>query len=446
MPPSASHWLLALALLVSCAPPFARANGATLEEAAALLDGGAAQAAYELLAPLVGERAGDPEYDYLLGLAALELGRNTEAVLAFERVLAVEPDNAAARAQLARAYFHLQETESARREFEAVREQDVSLEVQESVARYLTAIEQITAGEGPSASFFLEFSAGYDSNVNGGPDTQQFAVPSIPGTIFRLAPSARETADGFFSTWAGMAGRNPLRADVALIGGLSAYKRSNLTETDFGTGHLDGYLGLSATRSRDSFTLIAQGNIFLVDDSTLHRAYRNAAGGMLQWTHEHDARNQFTAYLQYASLVYPEQSPRDANRYIAGVGWSHALRRRNASFYAGLYGGAEQVTDDAFDFLAYRPIGLLGGGQLALGDRAQLFATAALEWRDYEGVDPLFDEEREDFQYSVNAGLHYLLHQGWRVSPQVSWLANDSNLAINEYDRWQAFVSLRRDW
>jgi len=34
------------------------------------------QAAYDLLAPQQSERAGDPDYDYLLGLTALELGRN----------------------------------------------------------------------------------------------------------------------------------------------------------------------------------------------------------------------------------------------------------------------------------------------------------------------------------------------------------------------------------
>lgn len=443
---SALRRLLAVGTLVLCAQGLAHAGDATIEQARDLLDRGAAEDAYALLAPFLSQRAGDPEYDYLLGIAALELRRNTEAVLALERVLAVEPDNAAARAQLGRAYFYLQESESARREFETVSKQDVSPEVRESIGRYLSAIERSAGGEQASAAFFLEFAAGHDSNVNGGPDTGQFAVPATPGTIYRLAPSARETPDAFLSVWAGIAARNPLSEGSALISGLSAYKRMNFTETDFGTAYLDGYLGLSRTRDRDTFSLIGQGNIFLVDDAAFSRAYRNAAGGMLQWTREHDARNQFTAYLQYASLTYPEQSPRDANRYIAGLGLAHALQRRNASVYGGLYGGAEQVTDAAFDFLSYRPIGLLAGGQAASGDRVHLFATAALEWREYADEDPLFAEKREDWQYSATAGLHYLLRGGWRVSPQLSWLSNDSNLAINEYDRWQVFVSLRRDW
>jgi hypothetical protein len=192
--------------------------------------------------------------------------------------------------------------------------------------------------------------------------------------------------------------------------------------------------------------VLGQANLFLVDDPLYSQTYREALGGMLQWTRDFDARNQFTAYVQYASLTYPEQSPRDANRYVAGVGYAHALRRRDASLYAGVYAGVEKERESQFDYLAHRPIGLRLGGQMALSDRSALFATASLEWREYRGVDPFFLKEREDWQYGLSAGVHYLLPNRWRVSPQLTWLDNDSNILINEYDRWQAFLALRRDW
>ena len=61
------------------------------------------QAAYRLLEPLESQRAGDPEYDYLLGIAALDSGERERAVFALERVLAVNPNHAQARAEIARA-------------------------------------------------------------------------------------------------------------------------------------------------------------------------------------------------------------------------------------------------------------------------------------------------------------------------------------------------------
>jgi tetratricopeptide (TPR) repeat protein len=435
-----------LAALLLYASAAAMAADATLEKARAMLEERSPQGAYDLLAPLQSQRAGDPEYDYLLGLAALELNRNTEAVFALERVLAIQPNNVAARAQIARAYFNLKETDSAKREFETVREQNVPPELKENINRYLTAIDQIAEGERFSARFYLEFAAGYDSNVNGATDTNQFAVPSLPDVLFTLAPSAREAPDGFFSAAAGVAIRNPLSKRWAVIGGVSAYRRVNFSESDFNTAYIDGYLGLAAKAGRSTFTVLGQGNIFLVDDPAYSQAYRNAVGGMLQWTHDFNARNQVTAYVQYASLTYPEQSPRDADRYIGGLGYAHAFRRHDATVYAGVYGGVEKERDDAFKYLGFTPIGLRLGGQVALNDRTYLFGSAAAEWREYRDVDPFFLEEREDQQYSVTAGVHRLLADRWRVSPQVTWLLNESNIVINEYDRWQAFVSLRRDW
>jgi hypothetical protein len=75
-----------------------------------------------------------------------------------------------------------------------------------------------------------------------------------------------------------------------------------------------------------------------------------------------------------------------------------------------------------------------------------LSASASVEVRRAQGTDPFFQVEREDEQYTASLGLHYLLPRDWRLSPQVTYLLNNSNIEFNEYDRWQAFVSLRRDW
>ena len=437
---------LALATAGLCLVLCAHAADELLLEAKGLLDGGDAKAAYELLSPLQSERAGDPEYDYLLGVSALEIGRNTEAVFALERVLAVQPDSAPARAQIARAYFNLKETDTAKREFETVKGQEVPPSVSATIDRYLEAIDRITEAERFSARFFLEFASGYDSNVNSATTNGDFVVPGL-GTL-RLTLASQEIGDWFLASSAGVNIANPLTERLTMIGGLSAYGRFNFTEDDFNTGYLDGYLGVSSKAGRSTFSLVAQGNIFMVADSTYNEAYRNAVGGTFQWIYDLNARSQFTAYVQYAALTYPDQSPRDVDRYIVGAGYAHAFRGNDPSVYIGIYGGTEQERDEAFAGLASDPIGLRLGGQKRLNDRTYLFANLAAEYRDYRGpfFPPFIDDEREDKQYSIALGVHYLLPKEWRVSPQVSYLRNDSNIEINEYDRWQAFVSLRRDW
>ncbi|MGH8722626.1 MAG: surface lipoprotein assembly modifier, partial [Burkholderiales bacterium] len=69
------------------------AADAVTDRAKALLQRKDAVGAYKLLLPLEPQRAGDPEYDYLLGIAALDAGDPERAVFALERVLALQPDN-----------------------------------------------------------------------------------------------------------------------------------------------------------------------------------------------------------------------------------------------------------------------------------------------------------------------------------------------------------------
>ena len=78
-----------------------------LSEAEALLNSGKSDEAYKLLAPMDFEYSGNVRFDYLLGVSALDSGHPDKATLAFERVLAVEPNFAGARLDMARAYFHL---------------------------------------------------------------------------------------------------------------------------------------------------------------------------------------------------------------------------------------------------------------------------------------------------------------------------------------------------
>lgn len=83
-----------------------------LEQARTLLQ---PQSAYELLLPLEDELAGEPQYDLLFGNAALLSGHKTRSIMAFERCLAVMPNNGDCRIGLAQSHIQLQEHQSAKR-------------------------------------------------------------------------------------------------------------------------------------------------------------------------------------------------------------------------------------------------------------------------------------------------------------------------------------------
>ena len=95
--------LLAVPPLVLGLGQLAHAQQDEVEHAQALMSQGKPAEAYGYLLPFEDKFAGNVEFDYALGVAALDSGKSDKATLAFERVLAVNPNFAGARLDMARA-------------------------------------------------------------------------------------------------------------------------------------------------------------------------------------------------------------------------------------------------------------------------------------------------------------------------------------------------------
>ncbi|HWA12995.1 MAG TPA: surface lipoprotein assembly modifier [Burkholderiales bacterium] len=410
------------------------------------LDGGDAQGAYNLLIPLESERAGDPDFDYVLGSAALALGRNTEAVFALERVLAVQPNSAPAREAIARAYFNLKETDAAKREFENVQKQDVPPEIADRIDRFMDAISRIEESQRTTIRGFVEIGIGFDTNVNSATSDSQVAVPAAGGLIFTLDPSAQKQEDAFVTFGGGVNFIHPFSKRLSLFGGLAYQNKSNVNETDFSTYYYDANLGLAYRRDRDTFTLAGSFNAFFVDNPRLYRdSYRNATGLTAQWQHDFDSRNQVSVFGQYSFLEYPGQEIRNADRYVAGAGYAHAFGRGALITYVGLYGGAEAEKEEGVPQFGHELYGARLGMQWNVVEKFALFLNASGEHRKYGGPDPSFNVDREDDQYNASAGMIFVPKKGLRLTPQVSWTDNGSNISIYEFDRLVYQVLLRYD-
>jgi len=86
------------------------------------------------------ERA--PEFDLWCGVAAVDIGRSGEGVLALERYTLQFPDDPRARLELARAYFYAGDDVRSREEFESVARGKPPAEVQAGIDRYLAALSE----------------------------------------------------------------------------------------------------------------------------------------------------------------------------------------------------------------------------------------------------------------------------------------------------------------
>ena len=409
----------------------------TLDRAKQLMQQKNPQAAYELLEPLESHRAGDVEFDYLLGTAALDSGHRERAVFALERVLSVNPNYAQARAEIARAYFELGEKENAKREFENVRNSNPPEAVKRTIDRYLSALEV-----GPARfNGFVEIGFGHDSNVNSATASGQIAIPAFGGIVSSLAPGSVKLSDNFITAAGGANFVYGFSPEWAVLAGAAARGQFNNHYDEFNTGTLDGNLGLRWSPGREAFTLAYQGQDFQVDS----KAFRTTNGLAAQWQHNFSEYSQASVFAQLADLKYPDQSPRDATRTIFGVAYGYGWDVPSKPVVFGsLYAGDEKTKDSAFQDLGNKPVGVRFGGQVSLSAATTLFGLLSYEDRVYGAEDPFFLVTRHDKTTDLRLGVDYAFTPNWHLVPQVSYTNNESNIELNKYDR--TVVSLVARW
>lgn len=432
-------WLSACLALLSAWPAFC---DEFTDRARRLLDAGQAREAYALLLPLESARAGTVEYDYLLGIAALDSGDADRAVFALERVLAVQPGHLQARAEIARAFAAQGDRAGARRELELVRAASPPPEVQRTIDRFLAAISR------PPSRFagFIEGTFGLDSNINSATGSGSLAIPAI-GTV-TLGNGASRLSDTFFGLSAGGNFAYPLDETWALVGGARGTARLNNgdnVKTQFDTLSADLDAGVRWARDNaDSVTVGLQHQAFLLDNAR----YRDSTGVVAQWQHNLSDTRQVSVFGQYSDLRYPTQAVRDAARSVVGVSYAHSFDAPYAPvLFLSAYAGSERERAAGVPHLGHVPLGARAGVQLTLQpDRLLFNAFASYEERRYGGPEPLFAATRKDRQADLRVSLTWMLRDGWSVTPQVSYTDNRSSISLFQFDRTVTSVSVRKDF
>ena len=413
---------MALALAAPCAAAQERPD---LARAEALLRAGKAQAAWELLAPHEPRHAGRPEFDYLLGIAALESGRPGRATFVLERVLTVNPGHTAARLEIARGYFALGDRERAAREFRAVLGAAPTPGTRSLAQRYLERLEgRPRAAQRLRA--YVEAGAGRDSNVN--------AAASAGGPLVAVPVAGRE-ADRFVSLAAGVTLSPDAEQPYSLFAGADFRQRMHDDLGAFDPRVADVHVGLQARldeRDRVRFSL---------EHEAYDRGYdslRRLQGAAVQWIRRVGPRTEASAYAQALRIRYrqPAFEREDADLFIAGVRGAEAFGDvvAAATFYAG--------RDDATSGRADGDRALAGvGGSLSRRLAASLEGEASVSFlrSDYRG------SERDDNYVAIELALRWHLAPDWVLRPRVSRVNNRSNAPQADYGRTEVFVGLRRD-
>ena len=391
--------------------------------------------AYAILQPHRDDLADNGDYDYALGLAAIDSGHVPDAILAFQRVLAINPGQAQARAELARAYALSGDIETARREFDTVSGDPT---IPDPVRQRFTGLVQRLDHRlhpGSNLTGYVEGGGGYDSNVNAATSVGQLVIPVFsflgPAT---LSADARSRGDAFGTVGGGISEDYGFSRQSHAFASLLGTSRLNAAASSLNQTAGTATLGYAySAANHDVVSISIQSQQFVLGS----RHYRSAWGAIAQYSHRLPGGAVLSGEIEAFHIVYPTDRARNVRRYGAGANYA------NRTLYLGVQGGHEDTRDARVANLSNTYFGLRGAYEHSLLPGLSLFGQAAYEGRRHDAADPLFLTRRRDDQIDATIGLHVGVSHHLTLVPQASYTRNFSNIVINDYRRFTGSVTAR---
>jgi outer membrane protein len=432
-------------------------EAALLKNAQKLLSEGNAKQAFVELAAQQGRLAGMVDFDYLLGVAALDSGKIDDAIIAFERVLAVNPRNAGAQMDLARAYFTAGSLDLAKSTFENLRQSNPPAGALITIDRYLAAIADRQRTKVRSVMAYGEASLGYDSNITGVPGDFTKAVESAfnltgvsptGNSIKRKAP--------FVGATLGIDLSKPLADGWAIVGQGEIKGRAYSKYSDFNSANAELRAGMM--RSSDTSQLRLTANLGRLNQKGLApgdpRPYndRTTRGANGEYRYAANDKTMFGLGLGYSQIRFLSNNIEDINsatvsgsvtRTFDGVGQPMF----NLGAFVTRDTAVRRLADNEAD-KSKRVNGVRAYGQYSVSPNTYLFSalgyTARRDSTAFARATQV--EYGRDKTTDLSMGAHWRFQSKCALKAQWIYARNSSNVAIYDYGRNEISSNIRCDF
>ena len=448
---------IAFATLLAAGCAFA-ADDPAIESARRLLAAGNAKQAYTELAAAQSRLSGMPEFDYLFGVASLDSGKIEDAIIAFERVLAVMPNHAGAQMDLARAYYAAGSFDLAEAAFLKLRGANPPQAALIAINRYLEAIntrkQQLRAGW----TAFGELGLGYDSNITGVPSNFFAAAQQSVGIGFDPTGNSLKRSAAFVQGAAGAEYYHPLSRGWSLFAGGEARGRAYRHESDFdiksGEAHFGGALnaGDDQYRGTASYSPFSQKGAAPGDPQPTND--RRVGGINLDWRHAIDTRMQAGLGVQVNSVRFPRNRIEDFDQLFLSASWLRSFEGKGSPllYLTGFVteDRARNEFENGVEGTSTKSKNLLGARsyfQYALTPKLQAFnSLAAIYRRDKDDwARSNIIRKGHDLYGEAAVGVLWSFRDKCVLRFQYAYSRNQSNIDIFDFNRNEVSSTIRCD-
>ncbi len=385
------------------------------------------------------DHEGEPEFDFLYGLAALESGRPNEAVFALERITYTYPDQLRVKLELARAFYEINNYQASRALFNEVLATNPTDNVKANIKVFLDLITAKENNIDGSFSFYVSTDFGSDSNINSA--TKLGVIPTPIGDVL-LSANGKSISDNFNDLGAGVVYNKPFSktSGLTLTGNLTHH--NNFASNDF---DLDIYSADATYADINGDTRMSYGvrgqrvdldSNHFQDSTGLTVAMQRTAGD--GWS---QGLTGAYSQIRYDDTLNMNASLRDVNQMLVSGVLGKTIGKFNHT--VSIYYGDEHAVNAVGSNNAQQFYGVAFSEQYQLNSTNAPYFRVTLHHSDNKDKDPIFNIERSDKTYSTSLGWMWLMKQNINITADLTYTNNGSNISLYEYDRVKFQTGLR---
>jgi hypothetical protein len=375
---------------------------------------------HQLQAQAVGQDYYNNEHNMALAQKEFEQGNYTETVFALERVLALAPNNKEAGLLLARTYAKLHEYSAAQLQYAKVKPLVNAAERRELAQEEALMLR----AQRFSRSALIGFDIGYDDNLTSLANIDSVFIPARNQNL-ALDDSKVEEGVAMRLFAAGSLRYQQQQQQWWRFDGIVSQRQ----DERYNQRQFYGAVGYYRQFKAAQYKVQVDSSYATADDLDSRTNYN------VRLERQQNLNNgSWSSELKFSQRRYGEQSIRNDRR--GGVKLSY---KRELSYdwigEVSINTSSDLQTNNARKDLDYTNKGLALRFTKTLNDQLKLTIDGDYQRYDYRAEDPSFIRVRRDNLVHLKTSLRYQYNKKSSVAARLEWLRNDSNIALNEYDK-----------